>query len=262
METNQNMNDEQTIDLGELFRELLNKALIIILAAVIGGLAGMFISKTLITPEYTSTAKLYVLAQNSSDSVTNADLQAGASLTTDYEEIIRSRQVAETVIARLNLTNDNGTMMQYENLLSKISVSTPADSRVINLSVTDEDPYLACDMTEALLQASMEHIQNVMSIETISIVENANIPVTADSPNTMRNAMYGAVIGLLIAIIAVVVVYMTNDTIRTADDIERYLGLSTLGAIPLAATDKKGSRFKKKNKQTVKAVVKKGGAKR
>ena len=44
METNQNMNDEQTIDLGELFRELLNKALIIILAAIIGGLAGMFIS--------------------------------------------------------------------------------------------------------------------------------------------------------------------------------------------------------------------------
>ena len=256
METNQNLNDEQTIDIGELFRELINKALIILLAALIGGLAGILMSKTVMTPEYTSTAKMYVLAQSSGDSVTNADLQAGASLTTDYEEIIRSRQVAETVIARLNLTNDDGKMMQYETLLKKISVSTPADSRVINISVSDEDPYIACDITDALLQASMEHIQDVMSIETISVVENANIPITPDSPNTMRNALMGAVLAAIIVIIIVIAVYMTNDTIRTSEDVERYLGLSTLGTIPLASTDKKNSKFRRRNVQA------KGGKRR
>ena len=143
METNQNTTDEIEIDLGEIFRELWSKTLIIIFSAMAVALLAILVSRTVITPEYVSTTKLYVLARNDSDTVTSGDLQAGALLTTDYGEIIQSRQVTETVIARLNLTDNSGSMLRHEDLLGKISVSTPSDSRVINISVTDDDPYEA-----------------------------------------------------------------------------------------------------------------------
>jgi len=40
-----------------------------------------------------------------------------------------------------------------------------------------------------------------------------------------------------------------NDTIQTAEDVERYLQLSTLGTIPLLQTDKKKKKRVKKHKR-------------
>lgn len=252
MGTNQNANDEVTIDLGALFREIGSNAVIIILAAVIGALAALFITKTLVTPQYTSTAKLYVISKGESDTINNSDLQAGENLTNDYSEIIQSRQVAETVIARIDLRTEEGSMLQYESLLSKVSVSTPTNSRVINISVSDSDPYDACDITNAILEASMEHIQDVVNVETISVVEKANIPVTSDTAGARRNMMYGAIIGAVIVIIVIAVIFSTNDTIRTSEDVERYLGLSTMALIPLASGEKKQSVQKRKRRVSAK----------
>ena len=68
----------------------------------------------------------------------------------------------------------------------------------------------------------------------------------------------GGVLGAVIAAVIVIIIYMTNDTIRTSDDIERYLGLSTLGTIPLAAGEKKSARVRKNGKQ----MKNRGGKKR
>lgn len=247
METNQNTTDEIEIDLGEIFRELWSKTLIIIFSAMAVALLAILVSRTVITPEYVSTTKLYVLARNDSDTVTSGDLQAGALLTTDYGEIIQSRQVTETVIARLNLTDNSGSMLRHEDLLGKISVSTPSDSRVINISVTDDDPYEACDIANAVRDAASDHIQNVMDIQTVSVVENANIPLGPSSPNTMKNGVIGGLIGAVAAIAVILIVYITNDTIRTSEDVERYLGLSILGSIPLAAGEKKSAKVRSRN---------------
>ncbi len=244
METNQNTTDEMEIDLGEIFRELWSKALIIIFSALAVALLAILISKTFLTPEYVSTTKLYVLAKNDSDTLTSGDLQAGALLTTDYEEIIQSRQVTETVIARLNLKDNSGEMLRHEELLEKISVSTPSDSRVINISVTDDDPYEACDIANAVRDAASDHIQNVMDTQTVSVVENANIPLSPDSPSTMKNGVIGGLIGAVAAIVIILIIYLTNDTIRTGEDIEKYLGLSTLGTIPLATGEKKSAKVR------------------
>ena len=257
METNQRTNEEMEIDLGAVFRELWSKALVIILAAAAAALAAVLISKTMITPVYTSTTKLYVLARNDSDTVTSGDLQAGALLTTDYAEIIRSRQVTESVIAELGLTDSSGNMLRHEALLGKLSVSTPADSRVINITVQDSDPYAACDIANAIRDAAAEHIQNVMDIQTVSVVESANIPLSPDGQSTKRNAVMGGLLGAAAAIGVILIIYITNDTIRSGEDVERYLGLSTLGTIPLTDGEKKSARHGRSGKQ----MKKQGGKK-
>ena len=242
METNQNTNDEMQIDLGGIFREIWSKAPIIIFAAIAAVLLSVLVSKTMTTPTYTSSTRIYVLARNDSDTLTSADLQAGAQLTTDYAEIIRSRQVTETVIAELGLQDGNGGMMRHETLLGKISVTAPEDSRVITISVQDADPYTACDIADTVRDVAAEHIQNVMEIQTLSVVENANIPLSPNNTSARRNGVMGGLAGAVLSIVIVVAIYLLNDTIRTGEDVERYLELSVLGSIPLAAGEKKASR--------------------
>ena len=65
--------------------------------------------------------------------VTYSDVQMGTQLTKDYAELINSRYVLEEVIGKLSLAET-----EYQDLLDKVSVHTPTDTRIVSLS----DPLL------------------------------------------------------------------------------------------------------------------------
>lgn len=239
METNQQNQDEIEIDLLELLRVLWSKIGYVILAALALGLLMVLVSKVFMKPQYESTTKMYVLSKQDSSTVTSGDLQASSLLTKDYAELIQSRQVAETVIAQLNLD------LTYEKFLKKITVTTQNDTRILSITVKDEDPYVASQMADAIRVAASDHIQNVMNTEAVNVVDEANIPDEPVSPSIKKNGLIGAIAGAFIAIVIIIIVYLANDTIQTSEDVERYLGVSTLGMIPLAEGQKKS---KKKNK--------------
>ncbi len=239
METTQQNNDEMEIDLLELFHVLWSKALVILLSAAAVGLAAMLVTQVFLTPQYQSTTKMYILTQQNNDTVTSSDLQASEQLTQDCAEMIQSRQVAESVISQMGLDLTAG------GLLEKVTVTTSADTRIITIDVQDEDPYLARDIANALRRIAADTIQDVMNIEAANVFEEANIPEEPVSPSEIKNTLIGVFLGFVIALAAVIISYLTNDTIRTSEEVERYLHLSTLGIIPLAEGEVKN---KKKNK--------------
>lgn len=239
METTQQNNDEMEIDLLELFHVLWSKALVILLSAAAVGLAAMLVTQIFLSPQYQSTTKMYILTQQNNDTVTSSDLQASEQLTQDCAEMIQSRQVAESVISQMGLDLTAG------GLLEKVTVTTSADTRIITIDVQDEDPYLARDIANALRRIAADTIQDVMNIEAANVFEEANIPEEPVSPSEIKNTLIGVFLGFVIALAAVIISYLTNDTIRTSEEVERYLHLSTLGIIPLAEGEVKN---KKKNK--------------
>lgn len=117
--------------------------------------------------------------------VTYSDLQAGTQLVKDYSELIKSRFVLEAVIEQLNLP------LSYEQLSDKVTVSTPADTRVISIAVTDSNPVTAMKIANAIRETASTHIRNVMDIETVNIVETANVPTHKASPSARKNTGAG-----------------------------------------------------------------------
>ena len=231
-------NSEIEIDLGEIFHLLISRIGIIILSGIIFALAALMYTMLFITPQYVSTTKMYVLSRQNSDSLTSQDMQISTQLTKDYAELIKSRTVTEGVIAQLGLD------LSHEGLLKKLTVNTLTDTRIVSISVRDPDPYTACEIANAIRDVAAGHIQKVMDIEAVNIVETANIPKSASSPNNRRNALIGGMLGVLLASVIVIVIFLTNDTIRSAEDVDRYLKLSVLGTIPLNEKDKKSRRQK------------------
>ena len=219
-----NNNDEVEIDLGEVFHLLLSKLGVIILSGIVFCLAAVMGTMLLITPKYESTTKIVVLSKQDSSTLTNQDIQTSTSLTKDYAELIKSRTVTEGVIAQLKLD------MTHEKLLKKLSVDTPTDTRVVSITVTDTDPYTAAQIANAVRDIASKHIQQVMDIKAVNVVE------------TVKRA--GCI---LLAAAVVLIVYLTNDTVKTPEDVEKYLGLSVLGTIPYSS--KMGKKSKKKKKR-------------
>ena len=227
------MNQEKNptdLTVREIIRILIPKWWIIIMAAVSGTILALGVTILLITPEYESVTKMYVLTKQNENVVTSQDMQTSLSLTKDYIEMIQSRTIAEAVINQLGLGESP------EKLLKKINVDSETDTRVLTISVRDSDPYVACHIANAVRDTADNHIKNVMNIDAVKILDNANISTDPVSPSARKNGVLGGFFGILISVAVILLFYMTNDYIRTPEDVERYLGLEILGEIP--AVDK------------------------
>lgn len=240
METNLQNEEEIEIDMGELLRYLAGKAGYIILTALAFAVLALAVTTFCMTPRYTSTTKMYVLNRQTNEGVTSSDLQSSTYLTKDYMEMIRSRTVIEAVIADLNLDST------YEDVLGQIDVSAASDTRVIAISVTDKDPYEARDIANAVRNAAAAHIQSVMNTEAVTVVDEANIPTKKSSPSTIKNVAIAGGFGLFLALAVCVVLYLMNDKVTTAEDVERYLGLSVLASMPLEEEEVRRKKARKK----------------
>ena len=243
---NQRMEDDElTIDLGELFGVLLSKAHIIILAAILMALVAFVGTKLLITPKYTSVTKMYVLAKDDGSTGTTSnysELTAGSMLTKDYMELVKSRPVLEKVISVLNLK------MEPSTLSSMITVSTPTDTRIMSISVESPSPKESKEIADALREAVSVQIKEIMNADAVNTVEEGNLPTTKSSPNTTKNMALGGIVGLVIAAGIIVRIYLFDDTIKTPDDVENYLGLNVLTSIPISDGDGKQKRAKNQRK--------------
>ena len=233
-----NNNDEVEIDLGEVFHLLLSKLGVIILSGIVFCLAAVMGTMLLITPKYESTTKIVVLSKQDSSTLTNKDIQTSTSLTKDYAELINSRYVLEEVIQELALD------MDYDVLLKKVSVSTPTDTRIVSITVEDSDPVMAMNIANAIREAASSHIQNVMDIEAVNVVETANMPTEKAGPSVVKWSLIGGIIGVLLVSAIVIIQYLMDDTIKTSDDVEKYLGLSTLALIPVAVEETENKKKK------------------
>ncbi len=245
---------EIEIDLKEIFLYLYNHLYIIILSALIGAMVFYLFSSLMLPKQYKSSTRLYVLNQQDNQTVTYTDLQTGTQLTKDYAKLITSQTVTAKVIADLDLQN------QYEDmrgitpgrLAGMITVETLSDTRVIQITVTDVSPTRAQDIADAVRIAASERIYEVMAIEAVNVVDAANLPEGAHSPNTMKNTMLGGVAGFVLVAAIYIVIFLLDDTIKTPDDVEKYLGLSVLAAIPydeeadMAVLRKRANKRKKK----------------
>lgn len=221
--------NESEIDLVELFYRLVEKAKYIIACALLGAVAMGAYTFFCVTPMYTATSKLYVLNSNGA-AISLSDLQVGSSLASDYMEVFKNWHVHEMVIQRL------GVNYSYKQLSNMVSVSNPTDTRILYITVTDADPNEAKLIADTYAQVAKEFIATTMDTEEPNLFEEALLPTSPSSPSKTKNIMLGFLLGLVIAAGVITVKFLMDDKIHSAEDIEKYVGLPTLGVMPRQAT--------------------------
>ena len=231
--------EENEIDLLELFYVVLHKWKMIVLSLLLTGACGCLISVFLITPQYESTSVLYVLSK--STSITSlADIQMGSSLTNDYVEVVTSRPIIEQVIQNLGLTDET-----YESLKDKVSIDNPANTRLLKITVRDPQADIAKAIADELADVSKSFISIKMDQAAPTVTQYGYADGEPVTPNTVKNTVLGALIGAVLAIGVVIVSYLLNDTIMTTDDIEKKLGMTVLASIPMDEAEYDGKKSKK-----------------
>ena len=216
------------IDVFQLVKVLWKRKFLIVLAALVAGLAAFAYSSFVIQPQYTSTTRIYVVNRNQADKpgLTNQDLQAGSYLVKDYREIILSQDVLEKVVADQNLTMDAKTLGR------KVSVTVPADTRIVSISVRDGKPEEASRIANALREVAAQKIISVTRVSDVTTLEEARPATSPSSPNIRRNTMMATIAGVGFVTIIVLLVELLDDRVKRPEDIEEVMHLSLLGVIP------------------------------
>ena len=228
---------EIEFDVVEFLFSLLSKWWVILLAAVVCG-SGMFLyTKLMVTPMYRSTAKLYVLPITEDKNPTASEAQMALSFTKDFKAIATGRTTLNGVIEKLGLN------MRYEGLASMVSSSSTEDSRIISISVSHPDPVEAQRLANAICEEAEEVLYKTVESDFVNISERAYLPLSPYSPNMTKNVSIGAAAGIFLVCLLMFIIHIADDKLKTPSDIEGYLGLSTLGAIPVAKPDSKKKKY-------------------
>ena len=216
---------DDVIDLKAVLLEWKKGWWMIAAAMAAGVVAAVLFSKVVLSPVYQSSSMLYVLSKETT-LTSLADLQMGTQLTQDYKVLVTSRPVLDAV------TEELGLDMTYEELRDGISIDNPTDTRILTITVENQDPLMAKTLVDCISQTASAYIGSIMEMVPPKIVEEGQIPEYPSSPDVRRNAALGGLAGAALVCGALTLMVILNDTIRTEEDVEHYLGLTTLALVP------------------------------
>ena len=215
------------LDIMLLIKSIWEKKILILLVTFLFAAVSLAYSIFLVTPQYSSTTKVYVVNQKKDDkAITTQDVQLGSLLVKDYKEIILSNKVMEDV------ADKSGTGLTAKELAKKVSVDAPKDTRIISITVRDKDPQVASELANTVKEVSADQIKEVTKIDDVTTLEEAKAATSPSSPNIPKNGILATVLGFIIAVAGVVLFELLDDRIKRAEDIEEGMGLVLLGVVP------------------------------
>ena len=234
LESSEGFSHGSADELLELFYLVLSRFKYILLAAVLSAILFGVYAFCFVQPVYSSTAKLYIMGQNSSSIL--ADLQIGSYLTMDYQEVFKTWEVHEMVRKQLNLP------YTYKEMQSMLTVSNPSDTRVLYITVKNEDPQEATDIANAYAESAKKFILETMDSEEPSTFSLALVPGSASGRSRTSYIVIGLFLGTFAAIGIIVLKALLDNRPKTPDDIAKSADIPTLAIVPSTKAAMKGMK--------------------
>lgn len=220
---------EREIDLRFIFEIIKKNIIPLVLVTVIAGAASFFGSMVFIQKQYEADAMLIVNNKRSDSTVVgSAEIIAAQNLAEVYSIIIKSDTVLQQVIDDLKLS------MTYEQLKKSITVSAIDKTQVISIKMRSTDPEFAKEIIADVVKVAPPVIKEKVDAGSVNVISEARVSNNGNavSPSLSKNAMFGALIGLVITLAIVFIKAFFRNTLKTENDITNTLGIPLLGIIP------------------------------
>lgn len=236
---------DNSIDIKEIIYLLRVKWWIIALCFAVAVVGAAIYSFWITDPVYSANALLFVGRENGDTEgpLTATQIQVNERLVMDYREIIKSRTAAKEVIDRLDLDISPGSLQ------NRIDVATVSNSRMFKLSFESTDPEFAADVVNAMAQVIIVKAEEIVGVENVSVVDYADVPASPIKPNKKRNVVIGGLLGIMLGAGIIFLIEFFDNTIKNAEDVQKYLGLNIMGEIPTFEGEERGQGSSEKRRQ-------------
>lgn len=246
-----NNNDEIEIDLGRLFRTLLNKAWLIGAAAVVCAVCVFVFTHLFVTPKYQSSTMIYVNNSISRgevvSSITSSDISASRGLVKSYLAILNTEETMEAV------ADYAGVDKTYAQVQQMITAGAVDATEIIQIVVTADDPAEARKIADAVAHVLPERISGIIEGTSTKVVASATLPKGPSSPNHGKLALIGFLAGFVLMAALIALQELMDVKIHSETDIEQVCAYPVLSAVPdmgAKSNERKNLTGKRKGKKT------------
>ncbi|MDY4221948.1 MAG: Wzz/FepE/Etk N-terminal domain-containing protein [Candidatus Faecousia sp.] len=237
------METEDTIDLLHLAKVLWKHAIAIVLVGLIFGTAAFIGTKLFVTPMYDARALMYVNSTNlslggSKVSISTAEISAAKSLVDTYSVILKTRMTLEDVIEQ------SGVDYTYEQLDKMVTAGSVNGTEVFYINVKSADPAEAELLANTIALVLPDKIASIVDGSSVRIVDYAVKPAAKSSPSTAKNAVLGALLGVVLSCGLIIVMDLMDDQIHDVDYLtSTYSDIPVLAVIPDLLSKNKSSYY-------------------
>jgi capsular exopolysaccharide synthesis family protein len=226
--------DEQRgeiVELKDYIRVIRRRWRLILVVLLVAVAAASFLTVRA-TPEYSSSARLFISTAQSDSTQAYQGSLFSQQRVTSYADLVTGQELARRVI------DDLGLDMTPSDLSSKISATAVPETVILQVSVVDPSPRQAQRLTRAV---SEQMISLVNELETppgkkrapikATVVDPANLPANAVSPQPLRNLGLAVILGLLLGVGLAVLREVLDTTVKSPDDASGAAGAPVMGSI-------------------------------
>lgn len=256
-----------TIDLHRLMVLCRKHIKMLIIWTLLAGILGFVIAQFVVVPKYTATTEILVNQRHTNDNNGQAynNQQADIQMINTYKDIITNQVILSKASKQLKnpvhvikpaqkavyRTNADGTRrlikeaqpavverdgksynLSTDELKKKaISVQTQQNSQVFSLQVKTDDPQESAVVANTVANVFKQQIKKIMSINNVTIVSRASTPDSPSFPNKKLFALAGAVLGLILSFLYILIGDLMDTSIHDDDYLTNELGLTNLGHV-------------------------------
>ncbi|MDO5517458.1 MAG: Wzz/FepE/Etk N-terminal domain-containing protein [Clostridium sp.] len=199
--------------------------LITVLATVISAVVSFFV----ISPKYQANTKLFIgkeQTQSSDQSYNSNDVQMYQKLLKTYAEVITTNDLVGRAVGDIDLD------LKSSDILKSLTVTPRADTQILEISYTNNDPEAAKDIVDAVTSEFIDYSIELIPNGNVKIIEEVRVPEQPVSPNKKLNIAIAFLLGLMVSIGLSFLIEFMDNTFRTKEQIENILELPTIGVIP------------------------------
>lgn len=222
------------MELKEYIRIIKKRLWFILLCVIVSTVTTALYSFLYYKPVYMAHTKLIVNKTIEQEQLGKEQMDFGAiavniRLIETYKEIIKTPAITDKVVQRypdLQLSSDQ--------LSRIINVSALNNTQVMTLSAADYSYERAAKIVNAVSEVFKSEIPKIMKVDNVAVLTLAKItdkPLPVDYKRTQYIIISFAV-SLMFAVGLIFLLEFLDDTIKSEDDIQAVLGLTTLSAIP------------------------------
>ena len=229
-EIKQNESQQNENKLGDLLEVLKKSWLIMLIVFALASTSMYIYSKATYQPEYTATVSIWVLKNVGTESGFQAtDVSVATYLVNDYRELLTS----DAVVDRVQKSSPNFEKIPLAALRSRVAVSHIEETRILKLSATSNTKEGAKKLADTWGNTFCTYINDEkMNGEQMVTYDDALTPINPSNPVSFSKILLVGILAAALVYAFFFIRFVLDDKINSADDVEKYLGLTVLGAIP------------------------------
>lgn len=213
------------MQLSDYVTVLIKRWWVIALSLLAAAVAAYGVSKLL--PDTFRSQAVYLALANQADNGLNIVLRNSMN---SYRELVMQPDVLDQISQGIGLD------ISGEQWMRDVAIQPRPDEQKIIIEVDAPSLNQSMAMADAVGERIVAEVNRINATlegtARINVQRIQQARLVAIQPNTRINVLAGAILGLIVGVLLAYILEYLDDTLKSSTDVERFVGLTTIGAIP------------------------------